>query len=407
MIGDRIKQARKAAGLSLRALAEKAGVSAMAISKYENNQSVPSSGVMLNIAKALSVRTEYFFRHVSVELENVNHREHEKLPMKEELKVRADVAEQLERWLMLEKFHPAPWSKPFELPPDLPGKISDYDEIETIATGLRKYWNLGMNPIPDLIDSLETKGIKVFITKYDGHKNFNGLSATVNGAPVVVVGKHWTGDRQRFTLAHELGHLVLHGRLSTGLDEETACHRFAGAFIVPKEMVMGALGERRTWLEPQELMMLKHEWGLSMQAWSYRAHHLGITSKEAHKEIWRSYLQVWKKAQCEPDPQVPQEKTRLFAQFVYRALAEDMISESKAAELMAMPLVEFHACRMLNCPDATDPDIAEKLGPGIETQYLKDSTTSTGTNVKRGNRTGQFIGKKPVKSGIVKNKKRA
>lgn len=356
MIGERIQQARKASGLSLRALAEKAGISAMAISKYENNQSVPSSGVILNIAKALGVRTEYFFRHATIELENINHREHEKLPEKEELKVRADVTDQLERWLMLEKFLPAPWSIPFELPPKLPAQITDFDEIEDAATDVRKHWNLGLNPVPDLVDMLETKGIKVFITKYDGHKNFNGLSATVNGAPVIVVGKHWTGDRQRFTLAHELGHLVLHGRLSASLDEEQACHRFAGAFIVPREMAKAALGEHRTWLEPQELMLLKHEWGLSMQAWSYRAHNLGITSKEAHKKIWRSYLQKWKKAEREPDPQVPKEKTRLFAQLVYRALAEDMVSESKAAELMGVPLFEFHASRMLNRSNMTGSD---------------------------------------------------
>ncbi len=407
MIGERIKQARKASGMSQRVLADKAGISAMAISKYENNQSVPSSGVMLNIAKALGVRTEYFFRHVTVELENVNHREHEKLPEKEELKVRADVTEQLERWLMLEKFLPAPWSKPFELPPDLPVQISDYDEIEAVASGVRKHWDLGLNPVSDLIDMLETKGIKVFITKYDGHKNFNGLFATVNGAPVVVVGKHWTGDRQRFTLAHELGHLVLAGRLDSKLNEETACYRFAGAFIAPKEMVMGALGVRRTWLEPQELMMLKHEWGLSMQAWSFRALNLGVTSKEAHKEIWRSYLQKWKKTQREPDPQVPQEKARLFAQLVYRALAEDMISESKAAELMGMPLVEFRACRMLNCPDATNTDSYGEQNPAAETKDASASTASSGVWVKRHARTGQFIDKKAAKSGKAKNKKRA
>ena len=407
MIGERIQQARKASGLSLRALAEKAGVSAMAISKYENNQSVPSSGVMLNIAKALHVRTEYFFRHVSVELENVNHREHEKLPEYEELKVRADATDQLERWMMLEQFLPAPWSKPFELPPELPGQISDYDEIEDVAISVRKYWNLGLNPVPDLIDTLEAKGIKVFITKYDGHKNFNGLSATVNGAPVVVVGKHWTGDRQRFTLGHELGHLVLHGRLSASLDEETACHRFAGAFIAPKDMVKAALGERRTWLEPQELMLLKHEWGLSMQAWSYRAHNLDITSKEAHKEIWRRYLLPWKKAEREPDPQVPQEKTRLFALLAYRALAEDMISESKAAELMGTPLSEFHACRMLNCPDTSDSDISGKQDSGGEAQDLNRKTSSPGSWVKRDARTGKLVGKKTGKPGLTKNKKQA
>lgn len=350
MIGERIQQARKASGLTLRALAEKVGMSAMAISKYENNQSVPSSKVLLALAKALGVRTEYFFRRMSVDLENVNHREHEQLPEKEEQKVLADVKEQLERWLTLEEVTPAPWSIPFSLPEDLAGPIKSYDEIEEIAVKMRNHWKLGLNPIPDLIDTIESRGIKVLITQYDGHKHFNGLSAEVNGAPVVVVGKSWDGDRQRFTLAHELGHLVLRELLDKTLDEEQACHRFAGAFLVPKDSVKSCLGERRTRLELQELLLLKHEWGLSMQAWSYRAKHLKIISDATHQELWRHHMRQWKKIGIEPGARYPQEKTRLFEQQVYRALAEEMLSESKAAELLGMSLVDFHARRKMEFP---------------------------------------------------------
>ena len=55
---------------------------------------------------------------------------------------------------------------------------------------------------------------------FDADKKFDGLSAKADGKQVVVVGKEWPGDRQRFTLAHELGHLVLHTRLAKGVDEE-------------------------------------------------------------------------------------------------------------------------------------------------------------------------------------------
>lgn len=350
MIGERIQQARKAAGFSQRALGDKTGVSAMAISKYERNDSVPSSGVMLSLAKALGVRTEYFFRRVSVTLKNVNHREHDDLPKKEEEKVLADVQDQLERWVELEEVAPMPWSIPFSLPDDLNNLINDYDEVEDIAIQMRNYWNLGLNPIPDLIDTLEAKGIKVFITHYDGHKNFNGLSAQVNDAPVVVVGESWVGDRQRFTLAHELGHLVLHGLLSDDIDEERACHRFAGAFLAPKDSVIDIFGSRRTHLELQELFLLKHEWGLSMQAWSYRVKDLNIISNVTHSNLWRNHLRKWKMAEKEPGEQCKKEETRLFSQLVYRALAEDMISESKAAELLGMSLSELHSCRKMECP---------------------------------------------------------
>ena len=356
MIGERIQQARKAAGLSQRALAEKVGVSAMAISKYERNDSVPSSGILLALAKSLGVRTEYFFRRVSVTLEreDVKHRDHQELPEKEERKVLADIKEQLERWFELDEFIPTPWSVPFKRPKKLDNYIVySYDQIEDVAINMRNEWKLGLNPIPDLIDTFESKGIKVLITRYDGHKHFNGLSAQVNDSPVIVLGagKAWAGDRQRFTLAHELGHLVLDGILDEALDEEVACHRFAGAFLAPKDAVFNAFGQRRSRIELQELYLLKHEWGLSMQAWSYRIKELGIISKATHGELWRTHLRKWKANKIEPGEQCGQEKTRLFPQLVYRALAEDVIGESKAAELLGMNVSEFHSCRKMECPN--------------------------------------------------------
>lgn len=348
MIGDRIKQARKSSGLSMRDLAGDAGISAMAISKYERGLSTPSSKVLLSLAKVLNVRVEYFFRQVEVVLEDINYRERDKLPQKEKLKVLADAKDQIERWLELEEIVPTPWSIEFTVPNNLPKIIDDYNQIENVATKVRESWNLGLNPIPDLIDTLESRGIKVFITQYDKNEHFNGLTAKVSSMPIIVIGKtdKWPGDRQRFTLAHELGHLILKGRLSENLDEEYACHRFAGAFLVPDINVFNALGKKRTWLEPQELMLLKNEWGLSMGAWTYRAHNLGILPKIHMNEIWKLFRERgWKER--EPDPQYPNEVTRVFAQLIFRAIAEDQIGESKAAELLGMPLQDFHDCRNL------------------------------------------------------------
>lgn len=68
MIGERIKQARQVSGLSQQALAEKVGVSAKAISKYERNLDTPSSDVLLRLGQALDVRLDYFFRTRNVTL---------------------------------------------------------------------------------------------------------------------------------------------------------------------------------------------------------------------------------------------------------------------------------------------------------------------------------------------------
>lgn len=348
MIGERIKQARKAAGLSLRALAERADVTAMAISKYEAGKSTPSSRVLLSLSKALGVRIEYFFRPVKVELQEVKHRKHSQLPKKALQQIEGDVKEQLERFVELEQLLPNGPLQAFKLPGDLPESITSLHEIEILARQLRDSWSLGIDPIPVLTDMLEERGVKVFQSKAINER-FDGMAATVDGIPVIVVGRGWPGDRQRFTLAHELGHLVLKGRLAPDLDEEAAANRFAGAFLAPENEVRKELGEKRTWLEPRELEVLKKTYGLSMQGWMHRAKDLGILPDTHYVEMRKFFnARGWNRK--EPGDQYPPERPQLFDQLVYRALAQDLISEAKAAELLRMPLLEFQKKR--NMPDA-------------------------------------------------------
>lgn len=352
MIGVRVKQARLSAGLSLRDLADQCGISAMAISKYERDEITPSSEVLLALGKALGVRVEYFFRQNEVELQEVEYRKHPDLPEKEKKRILADVREQLERWLALEEFIPTRWSTQFRVPAGLPDKIKSLDEVEEAASAVRNAWKLGQGAIPDLIDTLELHGIKVFATPYDGDQKFDGLCTIASGKPVIVVGgKTWPGDRQRFTLAHELGHFMLKDRLAKPMleQEEKACNRFAGAFLVPKPSAEKLLGRERTWLEPRELQLLKEEWGLSMTGWMLRAYDLGILSKPNKSQLWNHFeTNGWIKR--EPEPQYQREKPRGFEQLVYRALAEDLIGESKAAELLGLSLHEFVIQRKMEVP---------------------------------------------------------
>ncbi len=351
MLADRIKLARKAADLSQRALAKQAGVSAMAISKYENGQAMPSSGVLLALARALGLRVEFFFRTSTVELKEVEYRKHSRLPKKVLAAIEGDVVEQVERFLELETYLPTRHVPPFAVPEGLPGRVRSEDRIEQVALEVRSAWGLGTNPVPVLTDTLEERGILVFQTEALHDGKFDGLAATVNGTPVIVVGRDWPGDRQRFTLAHELGHLVLKGRLAPDLDEEKAAHRFAGAFLAPEPEVRKELGPTRTWLEPRELCVLKQAYGLSMQGWIFRARDLGILTPASHSKLMGFFRKRgWHKR--EPCGGVPKENPQLFEQMIFHALAEDLIGESKAAELMRLPLVEFHALRSMEGPGA-------------------------------------------------------
>jgi Zn-dependent peptidase ImmA (M78 family)/transcriptional regulator with XRE-family HTH domain len=346
MFGERLLRARKAAGLSLRDLAAQVDLSHAAIKKYEDGAAMPSSDVLLRLAKALGVRSEYFFRPLTPALEFVEFRKRSSLPKKREARISHLILDQIERRLELEALFPKPPISQFRVVDGLPALISTYAAIEEIADQVRARWDLGSDSIPDVIDLLESRGIRVFMVDIDGDSKFDGLQATVAGGPVIVVADHWPGDRQRFTLIHELGHLMIHDRLATGLDEEKACNRFAGAFLLPGSAVRQELGEHRTSLELQELALLKDEFGLSMQAILYRAADLGVISQSYFQHCMRSFkLKGWNRK--EPGSEYKKEVAHLFQQMLFHALAEDYIGESKAAELLGMPMAEFRSLRSM------------------------------------------------------------
>lgn len=265
MIGSRIQQARLAAGLPLCDLADQCDLSMVTISKYERNEMTPSSDELLTLAKLLGVRVEYFLRQHEVELTEVSCRRPLELSEQDKKRSLAAARDQLGRWLALEEFIPTRWSVEFQMPAELPTKVSSFAAVESAAAAVHADWKLGHAPIPGLIDTLELHGIQVFTTTHDDDQKLIGVSAHPNGKPVIIIvgGKHVPGDRFGFTLAHELSHLILKGRLARTVDVEKARHGFAGAFLMPADALIEQLGRNRNWIEPRELQLIKEAWGLS------------------------------------------------------------------------------------------------------------------------------------------------
>lgn len=106
MIGERLKRARAAAGLSMQRLGTQVGVSANMIKKYEHNESMPSSPVLIKLGKALNVRSEYFFRPTDIKLTQVEYRKRSTATKKLSHQVEADVLDQAERWYELKNLWP-------------------------------------------------------------------------------------------------------------------------------------------------------------------------------------------------------------------------------------------------------------------------------------------------------------
>ncbi len=333
MIGARLKLARAAAGLSLRDLEERLEglVTAQAIGKYERDEMMPSSTVLIALARALGVTEEYLLNSAAVELFSVEFRKKKLTSAREAAQVRARILSEVERYLDIEQILVIPVAKASPLTKRYP--VRNLDDVELAAEQFRKRWNLGDDPIPNLCEFLEEKGIKVCAVPLP--QSVSGVQAMVKAAdgddiPVIVVNAEHPGERQRFTLAHELGHLCLD--IGRGLDAERACHRFAGALLVSRAILLKEVGATRRAISPRELFQLKQLFGVSAQAIAYRCKDLGIINQRTLSSIFKLFnAKRWRTN--EPLP-VPSERPSRFERLCIRALAEDVISEAKASELL-------------------------------------------------------------------------
>ncbi len=334
---DRLRRARKAMGLSTRQLAARVGVSAMTISKYERGLTRPSSNVLHKMCLAMAIDQDFLTRTDDIVLRDVAYRTLHELGLSatQEKRILADVTSQLETRLECERLIPALRPGPGAIS-GLPPTIGDYPQLEGVAETIREAWNLADLPIKNLLETVEQHGFRVFTTDMDKGGRFDGFSAVHADMPIIVLGSGWTGDRQRFTLAHELAHHLLKGRVKKGLDEELACHRLAGALLVPRQQVIHILGWHRKSITPYELYILKHEWGLSMQAWVHRALHVGVISELAMKSQWAVFRRN-KWFQTEPLDQYPIEQP--FRQYTAtaRELQSGRIDPALAARLLKVP----------------------------------------------------------------------
>ncbi len=344
MIGNRLKRSREALGLSLRDLEAKIQglVTAQAIGKYERNESMPGSTVLLALARALEVSPDFLLSEQPIELTGVDFRKGPQAGVKEEKAVEAAVLDQVERYLALEEFLPEAKSH-WEL--ETPLIADSIEGAEACADSLRMLWKLGIDPIPMMAELLEEKGVKVIAL--DLPESVSGSKAFVHrvgndNVPVIVVNAGHNGERQRFTLAHELAHLVLNFVGLSDKEQEKAADRFAGSFLVAKEMLIELIGRHRKEISMGELVELKKLFKVSVASLIVRCNQLGLISKALYGRLW-GQIRAWgwnSPQSNEPyrlDPEIPQRMERLC----FRAIAEGAVSESKAAELMRMSVREL------------------------------------------------------------------
>lgn len=344
MFGERLKLARNRSGLSLRALAHKLArqVSAQSLGKYERGEMMPSSTVLIALAKVLELPLSYFLSPTQARLEGVEFRKHSGTSAKDKARVEAEVLQRVEAYLQIEnilELESARWHKPVEQWP-----IADAEACEKLAVAVRKAWSLGNDPIPNMTQLLERHGIKVLLLALPA--SVSGLTCIVHrphqaDVPCIVVNNNMPLERRRLTLAHELGHRVIDSQNSS-MDEEKAAQRFAGAFLMPKVHLIGEMGKHRRLPAYRELIQLKHIYKVSGAALIVRLAQIGVISEQTQTYAFRTYARGWRKTEPLPLEQLYEkgllETPQRFERLCYWALSEKLVGLPKAAELMQRPV---------------------------------------------------------------------
>ena len=346
MFGQRLRLARKRAGLSLRALAERMDprVSAQAISKYEAGKMMPSSAVLVGLGEALDVSLDFLMSAQIEVLDGLVFRKDSGTSRRDRARAEAVLIDNLERYLTIEEV--------LGIPPagdhfehchcDC---VATADEIDDKADQLREAWDLGMDAVPSLCALLEEKGIKV--VEADLPERISGLAcrAMRRGrvvADAVVVSSRTNVERKRFTLAHELAHKIIRSTGNPAIRLEAAMNRFAGAFLVPGRDLLEKVGARRRRVTYYEIARLKHTYGVSAAAMLVRLGQVGVLRPSAVRRAFATFARSWLTTEPEPIREDQGfgafEKPQRFRRLVWRAVGEELISPVRGAALLGESL---------------------------------------------------------------------
>ena len=333
MLADRLKRFRLARGMSLDDLvaAIDGQVSKQALSKYERGKMRPSVSVLNRIAAALGVKSAQLWGEPICRVEPLAFRKRARMGKRKQQQLESLVSELLENRVSFQE-RIGELKKLDLLIHAFPAR--NLDDAEGAALALRHHWNLGVDPITNLVHVLEDHHVHVM--EIDATERFDGISAlardgegNVLTAAIAVRRGSW-GDRQRLNMANELGHLTM--QRNEDLDPERAAFRFGAAFLAPADELRREFGEKQRRIRQDDLLYLKWRYGMSIQAILYRLNDLEIISDSHAKQWWSEINKLgWKKR--EPI-RIPSENPKRFHQQVYLALSEGLIADEEADQLL-------------------------------------------------------------------------
>ena len=331
--GQMVRIARESRGLLQAELSEITGISKTALNRIEQNVYETSETSVDLITNALKYPRSFFYQTGEQVPLALSYRKRDKVSAKVLSKIDANV--NVYR-LNIESVIEVLGLNEVQLP-----------QLDVLALGspancakeLRKIWNIPSGPITNLSEILEHNGITLLSFDFETDRVDGRFMMALDKFPVIVTNKRLLGDRQRFTLAYQLGHIVMHLYTSPGFKRDLPheANLFAAEFLMPTEDINDDLTD----LTLPKLGELKRKWKVSMQALLYRASDLTVISEKQKKSLLKIFNQQNIRRREPRELDVPVEAYHAIKDKFTQYRTKQKMSLAKFAALLHLEIPDF------------------------------------------------------------------
>jgi Zn-dependent peptidase ImmA (M78 family)/DNA-binding XRE family transcriptional regulator len=317
---ERVDFVRRRMGLNKNEFAEGLGVDRKTLQRIYAEQYEASDEVLAALVRLSGYPREFFFKSVPAlpDPAGVSFRSLRSLTAgpREAALAAAGLAFELDDWVRAR----------VELPVhDLP-QLNQHLPREA-AAALRSYWGIGVRPIGNMINVLESHGVRVF-SLVEETRHLDAYACWRDDAPYVFLNTCKTGEHSRFDAAHELAHLVLHRHSGTSKrDAEVEANTFASEFLMPQADLLAEASRVQTF---SDLIKAKRRWGVSAAALNYALNRVGVIRDWQYKT---NCIEISRYGRTrEPDP-MPHETSQIWSKVMTAFWQRGMTLSRIAGEL--------------------------------------------------------------------------
>lgn len=326
--------AREARGLTQTELADRLHLHKANVSRLENGDTLVNEETLVGLAGATNFPPQFFLQQGGIMPVNLSYRKREQVPAK--------LIHPIEAQINIIRRHVQFITRAMQK--NLPGlpvyEVGEKHSPAQIASLLRSKWNMKIPVIDNLSKLVEQQGIIICSFNFGTERVDSRTMLTDDKYPIIFLNSSLPGDRQRFSLAFELGHLIMH--TFTSVPHERNINHEANLFAA--ELLMPAKEMLKDFKQDITLPLLgelKQKWKVSMIALLYRADDLGLLTPNQKRYLLQQFNRQKIRRREPPELDIPKEYPELMRRLLADFMKRTKLDVQQLCTLLAIEASDY------------------------------------------------------------------